>query len=395
LSTTVERNNLKRELNQPYIDEEIFWKLKSRNSWAHEGDRNTKCFHSVMKARKARNRILSTEDSDGFVHRGDAAIADVAVNYFHDLFQSSNPSDALQADVFQDFPKRVTHEMNMQLTQRVTQEEIMEAVYSIGLHRAPGPDGFSAAFYHHFWSEISPAVLKEVELFFEEGNMDQIHNHTNLCLIPKTEAPVSMVEFRPIALCNVSYKIISKILVNRLKKHLSSIISDYQAAFIPGRMITDNNIIAHEIFHALKVRKRQSKSYMALKTNIAKAYDRLEWKFLETTMLHMGFDSKWVQWIMKCVTTVSFSVLINGSPRGMIIPGRGIRQGDPMSPYLFILCAEVLSHMMKQAEAKRLLQGLKICDQGPAITHLLFSADSLFFTLANDKSCKAIKEILK
>ena len=159
-------------------------------------------------------------------------------------------------------------------------------------------------------------------------------------------------------------------------------------------MITDNNIIAHEIFHALKVRKRQSKSYMALKTDITKAYDRLEWHFLEKTMIHMGFDIKWIRWIMKCVSTVSYSVLINGSPQGTIVPERGIRQGDPMSPYLFILCAEVLSHMLKQAEATRHIQGLKISDQGPAITHLLFADDSLFFTLANDKSCKAIQKIL-
>ena len=224
--------------------------------------------------------------------------------------------------------------------------------------------------------------------------MDQQHNHTNICLIPKIKGPTSMVDFRPIALCNVSYKIISKILVNRLKTHLSSIISDNQAAFIPGRMITDNNIIAHEIFHALKARKRQSKSYMALKTDITKAYDRLEWNVLETTMKHMGFDNKWIQWIMMCVTTVSYSVLINGSPRGLITPARGIRQGDPLSPYLFIFCAEVLSHMMNQATAKRQLQGIKISDHGPSVTHLLFADDSLFFMLANDKSCKTIKTIL-
>ena len=112
--------------------------------------------------------------------------------------------------------------MNRDLTQRVTQEEIKEVVFSIGPHRASGHDGFLAAFYQQFWSEINSAALKEVELSFEEGNLDQLQNHTNLCLIPKTEALMSMMEFRPISLCNVSYKIISKILVNRLK-------STYQA----------------------------------------------------------------------------------------------------------------------------------------------------------------------
>jgi len=375
-----EIQKLKKNLNQAYIDEEMFWKHKSRNQWTHEGDGNTKYFHTVTKTRRARNKIVAIEDKDGMVKRGDNAIAEVAAEYFQDLFSTSATSEAVHNDIFEDFPKRVSQEMNRDLTRSLTQEEIKSAVFSIGPHRAPGPDGFSAAFYQHFWNDINPSIIKEVESFFDTGLLDQQHNHTNICLIPKTEAPTSMKEFRPIALCNVSYKIISKILVNHLKTHLSSVISDNQAAFIPGRMITDNNIIAHEVFHALKARKRQSKSYMALKTDITKAYDRLEWNFLKSTMEHMGFDARWIQWIMTCVSSVSFSVLINGSPR-MITPARGIRQGDPMSPYLFILCAEVLSHMLQQAEKKRHIQGIKICDKGPAITHLLFANDSLFFML--------------
>lgn len=156
-------------------------------------------------------------------------------------------------------------------------------------------------------------------------------------------------------------------------------------------MITYNNIIAHEVFYALKSRKRQSKSYMVIKTDITKAYEILEWKFLETTIKHMGFTNKWAQWIMLCVSTVSFSVLINVSFRG---PDLGLRQGDPLSLYLFILCAEVLSYLINMIESQRQLQGIKIINQGPATTHLLFADDSLFFTLADEKSCNAIKKIL-
>lgn len=234
----------------------------------------------------------------------------------------------------------------------------------------------------------------EVKSFFDNGDLDSLHNHTNLCLIPKSVPPVTMTDFRPIALCNVSYKVISKILVNRLKKHLSGLITENQAAFIPGRVITDNVIIAHEVFHSLKARTRQATSYMAIKTDITKAYDRLECNFLEETMKRMGFHSKWIQWIMKCVTTVSYSILINGSPKGQIKLERGLRQGDPLSSYLFIICAEVLSHLLTKSTQARKLQGIKISNNSPAISHLLFADDSLFFTLANSKSAKEIKRIL-
>lgn len=114
-------------------------------------------------------------------------------------------------------------------------------------------------------------------------------NHTNICMIPKINNPITLSDYRPIGLCNVLYKIISKCLVMRLKRHLNSIVSDSQAAFIPGRLITDNVMIAHEIMHSLKTRKRVSQTYMAVKTDVSKAYDRVEWNFLETTMRLLVF----------------------------------------------------------------------------------------------------------
>jgi len=253
--------------------------------------------------------------------------------------------------------------MNADLTKKITEEEVKEAVFSIGGTKAPGPDGFTEAFYHHYWEDIKQSIMAEVHDFFEKDIFDKSMNHTNLCLIPKPASPLHMSDYRPIALCNVSYKIISKILVARLKKHLSSIISEEQAAFIPGRVITDNVIIAHEVIHALKVKKRCSNLYMAIKTDITKAYDRLEWDFLQAAMFKYGFDVRWIEWIMTCVRTPTFSVNINGAPYGFIQPERGIRQGDPLSPYLFILCAKVLSHMMKKAETQGLIKGIKISNK--------------------------------
>ena len=153
--------------------------------------------------------------------------------------------------------------------------------------------------------------------------------------------------------------------------------------------------MAHEMLHSLKSRRRWANSYMAVKTDISKAYDRLEWKFLRDVMVYMGFDMKWIGWIMRCVESVSFSVLVNGSPSGHITPTRGIRQGDPLSPYLFILCSEVLSHLMTNASEINCLKGMKISTSGPTINHLLFADDALFFCHAHPKSCSTIMRVLR
>ncbi|KFK27798.1 hypothetical protein AALP_AA8G430800 [Arabis alpina] len=344
--------------------------------------------------RLARNRILAIEDEDGLIQRGDVAIGNTATTYFTKLFQSTRQPTEDYVQVFDGFQKRVTDEMNTELTRPVTEDEVRHAIFDIGPDRAPGPDGITGAFYQQFWPDIKEEILSEITLIFQRGAFQGPTNHTNICLIPKPDVPKSMSDFRPIALCNVSYKIISKILVGRLKKVLPGIISNTQAAFIPGRHIMDNVIIAHEMLHSLKRRKRWAKSYMTVKTDISKAYDRMEWQFIKDTMMQMGFNDTWIGWIMMCVETVTFSTLVNGVPTGTIIPHRGIRQGDPLSPYIFILCAEVLSHLFTRAAASKQLKGMKISHTGPTVNHLLFADDALFFCHAHQLSCTTILRLL-
>ena len=203
-----------------------------------------------------------------------------------------------------------------------------------------------------------------------------------------------MTEFRPISLCNVSYKVISKVMSARLKLVLPRIISETQSAFVARRLISDNILIAQEMFHALRTNPSCQNKYVAIKTDMSKAYDRVEWSFLETLMEKMGFDVRWIHLIMRCVSTVSYQVLINGEAKGRIIPTRGLRQGDPLSPFLFVLCTEVLISQIHHAEREKKLTGLKIARQCPPISHLLFADDSLFFCKATQEECSELMRII-
>lgn len=202
-------------------------------------------------------------------------------------------------------------------------------------------------------------------------------------------------DYRPIALCNVYFKIISKLLTLRLKATLQSIISENQSAFILGRAIADNILITHEVLQYLKTSQAQKNCTMAVKTDMSKAYDRMEWHFISQVFQRLGFQDKWIGLIMQCVTTVSYSYLINDSAQGSVVPKRGIRQGDPLSPYLFILCSQVLSGLCQKAERDGTLQGIRVARGSPRVNHLLFADDTMFFCYSSPANCNKLQEILR
>jgi hypothetical protein len=151
---------------------------------------------------------------------------------------------------------------------------------------------------------------------------------------------------------------------------------------IPGRLISDNILVAYETLHSMHSRMWGKEGYMAIKLDMSKAYDRVEWSFLEAVMRRMGFKPRWIALIMECITTVTYSIIVNGQSVGHTHPSRGLRQGDLISPYLFFLCAEVLSSQLQQAERSGLLRGVPTSPRGPRLNHLFFADDSLLFCKA-------------
>jgi hypothetical protein len=216
------------------------------------------------------------------------------------------------------------------------------------------------------------------------GAIPQGWNDTTVVLIPKVKDPHSLKDLRPINLCNVLYKIISKVLAGRLKSILDGIISPNQSAFVLGRLIKDNILVAYEMTHFLLKNKRGGNAgYLALKLDMSKAYDRVEWDFIEAMLVKLGFNWIFTDLLMKCVRSVKYKIKVNKEFTTETIPERGLWQGDPLSPYLFLICAEGLSALLHQAETNELIQGIKVCRSAPSVTHLLFADDSLILMKAD------------
>lgn len=388
-----EIDKIKKELMLAYREEEMYWRQKSREKWLRLGDRNSKFFHFSVKAARVRNYLRKLKDHLGRDQWSDGAKAEVAIQYFSELFATSNPPS--YEPVFQSMLPKVTPEMNRTLTGRVTKEEVREAIFSIEAESAPGPDGMSGAFFQKFWSEIGDEVTKEIQEVFETSVLPAEWNFTYICLLPKIPHPENMRDLRPISLCTVLYKTVSKIIVKRLQPLLGDLVSINQSAFVSERMIQDNIIIAHEVVHALRSHPSAEAEFMAVKTDMSKAYDRVEWSYLKALLQAMGFDELLISWVMMCISTASFAVLVNDQPYGSITPTRGIRQGDPLSPLLFVLCTEGLSHLLNVAERNDLLTGIKFTDDGPSIHHLLFADDSLFICRASEEQSSNLMKILK
>lgn len=215
---------------------------------------------------------------------------------------------------------------------------------------------------------MSHAVLH----FFQSGYILKEWNYTLIALIPKVECPENLAQLRPISLCNVIYKIISKCITNRLKQILQDLVGPFQNAFVPRRLMGDNCMLAHEILTHIKRQKKGYNILAILKIDMNKAYDRVKWEFVEWLLNTMGFPARWRHWIMQCITNVSYSILFDGEPTQQFKPKCGLRQGDPLSPYIFILVMEVLYKMMINLEEKGHVQGIKIARSTPSISHLFF-----------------------
>lgn len=238
--------------------------------------------------------------------------------------------------------------------------------------KAPGPNGMPLFFYQRHWHIIGPSITKALLLALNSGIFPKDLNYTFITLIPKKKHPLTVADYLPISLYNVLYKLMSKAIANRLKAMVPSLIFESQSTFLPGHHITNNILVTYEVVNFLIMKTKGKQGFMSLMSNMNKAYDRVECDYLERTLSIFGFPNRFTNLIIHCVKSTSFSILINGTPKGPIMPSRRIRQGDPIFPYLFLLCTKGFVTMLKEAMVDKSHMGIPICRRAPTINHLLF-----------------------
>ncbi|KAK9951084.1 hypothetical protein M0R45_006545 [Rubus argutus] len=265
---------LTKDIVELWGKEEAYWAQRSRINWLQKGDSNSKFFHLTTIQRRQRNKVLRIKKNDDSWLDNEHLIRSKFEAYFKNIFTSESSRDWSEA--ISVVKPIISPEMNQNLTLPISHEEIKEASFHMGADKAASPYGFHGLFYQKFWNITNEIIVGTAKDFFSTGTMVAELNMTNIVLIPKVPNPEMVSQLRPISLCNYSYKILSKILANRLKGILPEIISSFRSVFVPGRQIQDNILIAHEAFHYLKLKKPSKFFELALKLDMSKAYDRVE-----------------------------------------------------------------------------------------------------------------------
>ncbi|KAL2224782.1 UNVERIFIED_CONTAM: putative mitochondrial protein [Sesamum indicum] len=370
--------------------ERIMLQQRAKMEWMKGGDQCSRVFFRKIAQRRTARRIMQINDAQGITITEPNAVIHEFISYYQSLLGGDRRQRVMDLRFLRPWARHIiTTEEAGHLLELFSAEDIKKAVFDIGEDRAPGPDGYSSGFYKKAWPVVGQEITKAVLDFFSTGKLLKQINSTILMVIPKVHSPTSIADFRPISYCNVLYKIIAKLIVQKLSVILDKIISPCQAAFVPGRSIGDNVMLAQELFTGYNQARLPPRC--ALKVDIQKAYDTVEWDFLLSVLQLFGFPETFSRWVEECISSPSFSVGMNGKPHGYFAGARGLRQGDPLSPYLFVLVMEVLHMGILQL----IEQDMKFafhwkCDD-LRIFQLGFADDLLLFCRANTASVRVFK----
>ena len=357
-------------------DYQMILMQKAKLHWLREGDENTRLFHNYIKGRKKNNLILALHDMDGKWVDTPNLITNSFIDFYTHLLGTTMESRCGVYDHIIKQGRCLESNQHLLLDCIFSQEDIKKAVFSINKNKAPGLDGYNSAFFQHSWDIIGDEISWAIQDAFRSRKLLREINITAVTLIPKVNVPKSVKDYRPIACCTIIYKCITKLICSQLGKVLPSVISSNQGAFVSGRNIIHNVLLCQDLVKLYRPSQKQRGCLMKL--DITKAYDTVEWSFIEDMLTHLGFPTHFIEMVMTCITTPAYSLLINGNPTPLILPKRGLRQGDPLSPLLFTLCMEYGTRILQQAAN---IPGFKFHPRCKSLrlNNLWFADDMLLF----------------
>ncbi|GKC58912.1 RNA-directed DNA polymerase, eukaryota [Tanacetum coccineum] len=381
------RMELMRQLHEINLKETRDNFQKSKIKWAIEGDENSNFFHGIINKKRSQLSIRGVF-VDGNWITDPGVVKDAFKDHFAARFKQPL-HDRLKLNIL--FTNRLSTEQAVDMDRSVSRDEIRNAVWNCGEDKSSGPDGFSFEFFRRYWRFAGPDFCSAVEGFFDNGKFLKGCNSSFIALIPKVPDVKFVTDFRPISLIGCVYKVVTKILANRLATVISDLVSDIQSAFVANRQILDGPFILNELLTWCKKKKKQS---LVFKVDFAKAYDSVHLDYLLDVLHAFGFGPNWCRWIRGTFSSAMASILVNGSPSSEFPFFCGLKQGDPLAPYLFILIMESLHISFSRAINDGLFKGVHI--QGSvSLSHLFYADDAVFIGEWSDSNMVNIVKILK
>ena len=364
-----------------------YWKKRCTTRWAKLGNENTAFFHSMATIRYRKNTIASLTRADGSVSFEHQEKAGILWQAYRDRLGCSAPIDTAF-----DFSNYVQPSASLDdISAPFTEDEIDKIVMSLPAHKAPGPDGFSGLFIKTCWHIVRFDFYRLCREFWEGTVNLQSINDAYITLIPKMNSPEGPNDYRPISLLNISLKILTKLLANRLQSRILNLVHVNQYGFLKSRSIQDCVAWAYEYIHQCK---QARKEVVILKLDFAKAFDTIEHQAIINILKCWGFDDRWIGWVQTIFGTAFSSVLLNGVPGKKFPCRRGVRQGDPFSPILFVAGADLLQSMVNQlARSDGLTPPLPIPNTDFPIVQ--YADDTLLILQACPMQLTALKDLLR
>ncbi|GKA38197.1 RNA-directed DNA polymerase, eukaryota [Tanacetum coccineum] len=360
---------------------------KAKIKWAIEGGENSKYYHGILNKKRNQLSIRGVLVEGDWVENPNM-VKNEFLNHFKNRFDRPK---SVRPMLNMEFPHHLNSMQQLDLEAEVSNEEIKKAVWDCGVDKSPGPDGFTFGFYKRFWSLIEKDVLAAVKYFFHYSRIPKGCNSSFIALIPKTPEAKMVKDFRPISLIGSLYKIIAKILANRLVVVLGDIVNEVQSAFVADRQILDGPFILNEVLQWCKLKKKHS---FILKIDFEKAYDSVRWDYLDDVLRKFGFGEKWCGWIQECLRSSWGSVLVNGSPTEEFQFFKGLKQGDPLSPFIFILVMESLHISFKRVVDAGMFNGI-VLNSVMHLSHMFYADDAVFMGQWSTKNIDTIIYVLK